>query len=187
MKRPLIIGYGNPLRQDDGLGWRAAEILEASTIDVVRCHQLTPELAVRVADSDFIVFLDAAADQPPGAVGCKVVSSEGMTAWSHHLTPGQLLSFAVPMCDREPRAVLISGGPFSMSFGDRLTAGGEQCAKEMAEAARLAISGHLQSAGVQPLGDHAEKRLHDEVAEHGIGLAGGRELRAVEGHGTDGR
>ena len=27
MARLLIIGYGNPLRGDDGLGWRAAEDL----------------------------------------------------------------------------------------------------------------------------------------------------------------
>ena len=174
MKRPLIIGYGNPLRQDDGLGWRAAEILEASTIDVMQRHQLTPELALAVADSDLIIFLDAAVDQPPGSVGCKPVSPDMAPAWTHHLTPGQLLGLAAQLGEPAPRALLITGGPFAMDFGDRLTAAGEQCARKMAEAALLAISGRLQSAGVQPLGDHAEQRFHDEVSEHRIGFAGCR-------------
>ena len=49
MSRILIIGFGNPLRSDDGVGWRAAEELEhklsGSGVEVITCHQLTPELA----------------------------------------------------------------------------------------------------------------------------------------------
>jgi hypothetical protein len=30
MKRPLIVGYGNSLREDDGIGLRAAELVESN-------------------------------------------------------------------------------------------------------------------------------------------------------------
>lgn len=49
MARVLVLGYGNPLRSDDGLGWRVAvELFRANaSVDVLvlPCHQLTPDLA----------------------------------------------------------------------------------------------------------------------------------------------
>ena len=56
MTQVLIVGYGNPLRCDDGLGWCAAEALSRSLpfpeTEIVICHQLAPELAdnLRYAD-----------------------------------------------------------------------------------------------------------------------------------------
>ena len=48
-RKALIIGYGNPLRSDDGFGWHAgrllAQALAGQEAEVITCHQLTPELA----------------------------------------------------------------------------------------------------------------------------------------------
>ena len=46
--KALIIGYGNPLRGDDGIGPAAAALLAGDAADgaeVLACHQLLPELA----------------------------------------------------------------------------------------------------------------------------------------------
>jgi hydrogenase maturation protease len=48
MPGTLLIGYGNPLRGDDGLGWQVADQVARDadkSIKVVATHQLTPELA----------------------------------------------------------------------------------------------------------------------------------------------
>jgi hydrogenase maturation protease len=48
MPGTLIIGYGNPLREDDGVGWQVADQLlknSEGSIKVLTAHQLTPELA----------------------------------------------------------------------------------------------------------------------------------------------
>ena len=70
--KSLIIGYGNPLRGDDGIGQAAAQAFadEAAGdgIDVVRCHQLMPELAEQLAAVDLAVFVDAGATGAPGGV-----------------------------------------------------------------------------------------------------------------------
>ena len=62
MARALIIGYGNPLRGDDGLGWRAAEqlaeIIPQSEAEVIACHQLTPELAEPISRARLVIFID---------------------------------------------------------------------------------------------------------------------------------
>ena len=48
-RNTLIIGYGNPLRGDDGVGQAVARAFEAEAAiegaEVVSCRQLTPELA----------------------------------------------------------------------------------------------------------------------------------------------
>lgn len=61
--RILIIGYGNPGRRDDGLGWLAAEHLERArlpNVSVLTDYQLNIEHAADVADTDLVIFIDAA-------------------------------------------------------------------------------------------------------------------------------
>lgn len=60
----LIIGYGNTLRQDDGAGYKVAEIVAQWHLEGVRsipCHQLTPDLAQDIAQSEKVIFIDAVA------------------------------------------------------------------------------------------------------------------------------
>ena len=58
--RSLVIGIGNPLRGDDGIGWRLAARLPARPGLAVRCRQqLTPELAADLAVVDRLLLLDA--------------------------------------------------------------------------------------------------------------------------------
>ena len=68
----LVVGYGNPLRGDDGVGWRVAERLAADQrLDgaaVLQRHQLTPELALDISAVSLVVFIDASRDLPPGSV-----------------------------------------------------------------------------------------------------------------------
>jgi len=101
MKHPVIIGYGNPLREDDGLGWRAADLLAArrglGAATIIQRHQLTPELAATLADAAAVVFLDAAVDIGPGEVRCERLNTEELNGWSHDLGPSQLLGLALDL------------------------------------------------------------------------------------------
>jgi len=72
MRKPdqstLIIGYGNTLRRDDGVGLKVAteaEKLGFSGTRSLRCHQLTPELAATIAEVDRVIFVDAGIDSDP--------------------------------------------------------------------------------------------------------------------------
>jgi hydrogenase maturation protease len=63
----LIIGYGNTLRSDDGVGYRVAEAIaqqvEDGTLKQVRSrpvHQLLPELADEIAQAKAVIVVDAA-------------------------------------------------------------------------------------------------------------------------------
>lgn len=114
----LIIGYGNPLRGDDGFGYRAAERIPGA----IAAHQLTPELMEPISRADRVVFLDAAADGFPGQVRRrKLTPTTGDAGFTHHATPEALLAGALALYGRAPEATLITvcGADFSLS--DRLS------------------------------------------------------------------
>jgi hydrogenase maturation protease len=148
MKRPLIIGYGNPLREDDGIGLRAAELVESNLApgeaDVLQCHQLTPELAVQVQDASLVIFIDAALDRAPGKVSVIPVYKVGPSAWSHDLSPSQLLS----LVDKAPSAYWITCGVSRTGWREGLTAQGEGLAVAMAAAALSLLPEHKQHGDV---------------------------------------
>jgi hydrogenase maturation protease len=121
-----IIGCGNPLRGDDGLGWHAAARL-AGELDeqssrVIACHQLTPELAEPIGRADLVIFIDAEQGQPAGQVRCRqIAASNGTGAFSHHMTPGNLLAAARELFGSSPEAILFSVGAERFDCSDRLS------------------------------------------------------------------
>ena len=61
----LVIGYGNTLRGDDGVGPRVAEAIGHLRLPGVRtliCPLLTPELADQISRAEKVIFVDAAMD-----------------------------------------------------------------------------------------------------------------------------
>jgi len=137
MKRPLVIGYGNTLREDDGVGVRAAQLLREALADadVMQSNQLTPELAERIAAASLVIFLDAAVDQPCGSVRSREIGAENADSWSHHLSPGQLLGIARQLAGFAPPAFLVSGGVDRMGWSEGLSTDGAETAAAMAAAA----------------------------------------------------
>lgn len=123
----LVIGYGNPLRTDDGLGWHAAAVLALAHLDdttVLQRHQLTPELAVDVADASLVVFVDA---RPAAAEDDREIRVEevephyGPLTWTHHLTPGELLALTALSGHAPPRAWLVTAPALCTDPGDGLS------------------------------------------------------------------
>ena len=80
----LVIGIGNPLRSDDGIGWRLAAQLPAGAGLGVRCRQqLTPELAEELAAVERVLFLDAwlGPEGPDGASPPEGVRANRPSLW----------------------------------------------------------------------------------------------------------
>jgi hydrogenase maturation protease len=127
--QPLVVGYGNPLRGDDGVGWHVAAALArdprlAGAVVIAR-HQLTPELAEDVARSGLLVLVDACAgDGEPGTVRIRsiAVRAKPAPAWSHHLEPAALIALAQVLCGAAPPAVLVTVTGARFDQADQLTA-----------------------------------------------------------------
>jgi len=153
MNRVLVIGYGNPLRQDDAIGRCAAKLVEQGLkngeAEVVECHQLAPELAAKLENASLVLFLDAAADEPAGRIRFQPLRPRGSGAWTHHLLPQQLLGLARQCNGGSPSAFLISGGTAQLELGEGLSGSAEQCAARIAALA-LCIIGSEQIVGDEP-------------------------------------
>jgi hydrogenase maturation protease len=128
MAGALIIGYGNPLRGDDGVGWHAAQRLAAlfreSETEVMTCRQLTPELAEPVSRANVVVFIDAEQGEPAGRLSCQPIIPDASLpcTFSHHLTPLNLLGLAQRLYGTCPQAIVFSMCSRSFGYGEELSA-----------------------------------------------------------------
>ena len=117
----LVIGIGNPLRGDDGVGALLAEqaaMLTAAEpggpVAVRSVQQLTPELAAELARLEAVLFIDAW-PAPAGAVPRLIPlspvdgagSPSGSHSDSHRLEPAALLAVSQALYGRAPAAQLL--------------------------------------------------------------------------------
>ncbi|MFL5688292.1 MAG: hydrogenase maturation protease [Chloroflexota bacterium] len=111
----VVVGYGNPLRGDDGVGWRVAESLLADPrlagAHVMTVHQLLPELASELGEAALAVLIDAKIGESPGSISvAQVTPSPDRSAWTHHLTPAVLAGLARQVAGRSADVVVVSIG-----------------------------------------------------------------------------
>ncbi len=125
MSHTLLIGYGNPLRGDDGLGWVAAEMLAErhTAVSVLTCHQLTPELAEPISRVDRVIFIDAAAVGEPGEIVCHTVEPflPASGSFSHTCDPAGLLKMAEMLYGRSPSGTLFTVTGDSFGYEEKLS------------------------------------------------------------------
>ncbi len=126
MARVLVIGIGNPLRSDDGLGWSVAEQLPqqllTANLQVLKVHQLTPELAEAISEMDLAVFVDAGAHGAPGTLTVEPVSvSEADLRFSHDVTPATVLQMSRTLYGKAPLAYLLCVAGKTFEHGESLS------------------------------------------------------------------
>lgn len=123
----LVVGYGNALRTDDGLGWHAAERFAQDPrfdgVVVLQRHQLTLELALDISTATLVVLVDSTSGSAPGELAVSHVerATAGDSTWSHHLGPGVLLALAHELYGRAADVFVVSCGVQSLEIGDRLS------------------------------------------------------------------
>jgi len=133
----LVIGYGNSLRTDDGVGVHAAALLAADPrlagAEVLALHQLAPELAEDMSQASLVVFVDASTEGPPGSVAVRrragavpgattAPGASGMPgATSHHVGADELLALARELYGAAPDAFVVSVGVADMEAGEALS------------------------------------------------------------------
>lgn len=127
MPEVLLIGYGNPLRSDDGVGQRAAQSFEEnvndSSVEVVICHQLTPDLALDISRVRRVVFIDAREGGEPGTIQCEEIhpAENDESPFAHHVSPQLLLTYSQSVYGAAPEAFLVTITGAEFGYGEGLS------------------------------------------------------------------
>lgn len=103
----LIIGYGNTLRGDDGVGPRVVEAVGNLRLPGVRtliCALLTPELADPISRAETVIFVDAAVDAPKEVQWRKLEPNATSQLMAHAADPRTMLALARDVFGRAPEA-----------------------------------------------------------------------------------
>lgn len=112
--KPLIIGYGNPLRGDDALGHVIVTQLQAELDPTLAtfmcCQQLTLDLAEDIAQASQVILVDAALNGEAGALTIRTItpSRTATHTLEHHMTPAALITAVSVLYDNVPPVTLVS-------------------------------------------------------------------------------
>ena len=120
----LIIGYGNTLRGDDGVGPRVAEAVERLQWPGVRTlvgQQLSPEYADPISRAATVVFVDAALDAPAEVQLRPLAPNDSSQLMAHAADPRTMLALARDVFGHAPEAWWLTEPVVNLEFTEVLS------------------------------------------------------------------
>ncbi|MGC4084025.1 MAG: hydrogenase maturation protease [Vicinamibacterales bacterium] len=124
----LVIGIGNALRGDDGIGPEIARriALARDDVKVLTPRQLLPEHAYDVGLADLVIVVDAAVGPTPGTVTCERVRPGVAARLDHAISPAALVTLVRDAFGWQPSVWTITvqgacfdiGAPISAAVAD---------------------------------------------------------------------
>jgi hydrogenase maturation protease len=124
----LMIGYGNPSRQDDGIGPYIVDRLKRRLnniprVDFLTLHQLTIDLVETVRHYDLILLIDATVEVlGDGFKFSRVEPAFGLPHYiTHYFNPSLLLGLVQSIYHRDPTMVEVAIQGDSFGFRQKLT------------------------------------------------------------------
>ena len=135
----LLIGYGNPDREDDGVAWHILHALtvklglpaptsyedefpQNTQVDFAFYLQLTPEMAEEISAYDYVCFVDAHTGNIPEQVRLIDVESDFQRSpFTHHLTPQSLISICETLYATKTDSALLSVRGYQFLFSRQLS------------------------------------------------------------------
>jgi len=124
----LLYGYGNPGRQDDGLGnafindieeWVKKQGLEGFSFD--SNYQLNIEDALEISNYDLVVFVDASVEEIEDFCISKVDASTKVTFTTHAASPGYVVGLCKKMYNKAPVTLLLHIKGYEWELAEGLT------------------------------------------------------------------
>lgn len=124
----LIYGYGNPGRQDDGLGNEFVNIIE-KWVDEVGLqdfsfdsnYQLNIEDAHELSLHDLVIFVDASVEEMDDFCFSKVDASTKVTFTTHAASPGYVVELCRELYGKSPLTYLLHIKGYEWAFREGLS------------------------------------------------------------------
>jgi len=124
----LIYGYGNPGRQDDGLGIELVNRLEewASENQLVGVefdnnYQLNIEDAEAISNKDLVIFADASEEEIDDFCLSKVDGKGKLSFTTHSASPGYIVKLCKELFQKEPHVLLLHIKGYEWEFKEGIS------------------------------------------------------------------
>ena len=138
MNHNLVIGYGNPDRQDDGVAWHILcalarekgypspftyedEFPANDGLDFAFFLQLTPEMAERISQARTVFFIDASVEAPKEVQVRKLEPNPTCQVMAHAADPRTMLALARDVYGHCPEGWWVTIPARRMGIGDDLS------------------------------------------------------------------
>lgn len=147
----LIMGCGNTLREDDGVGpwmadWAEEQFRSSPGVKVINRDHWMPELALDVAEADTVIFIDCSTDLRPGQVEFALIQPmDGRYILdSRRLGAAELLLLSEQLWGMAPRtSLLLSIGAGSLDYREGLSRAVTAALPEACRRLEQAVTLHL--------------------------------------------
>ena len=120
----IVYGYGNPGRQDDGLGPAMIERIEEAAIPHVktRCNfQLNVEDAYTIAEGRAVIFVDASVDGDEPYSFYEIKPSAEIRFTTHSMAPESVLALCNDLFNGDRKAFMLSIRGYEWEFAEGLS------------------------------------------------------------------
>jgi hydrogenase maturation protease len=125
----LVYGYGNPGRQDDGLGIQLVKKLEewsarsaAHQIVFESNYQLNIEDAEIIRNFDLVIFADASMEELDSPVTITRLDGHNELSFTTHAaSPGYVVHLCTKLFDKQPRSFLLHIKGYEWNFQEGLS------------------------------------------------------------------
>jgi hydrogenase maturation protease len=148
MKKILILGYGNPGRQDDGLGVLLCERLETwiseknfLNITTDSNYQLNIEDAYGLNEYDLVIFVDATTENISNYDFAPLNASVHPGFTMHSVSPGFVMGLCKEIYEKGPESFIFSIKGYEWNFMSALSGKAE---KNLSDAFQF-ITSYLES------------------------------------------
>lgn len=124
----LIYGYGNPGREDDGLGIELVKELEAwakdsglNGLSFDSNYQLNIEDADLISDKDLVVFADASTEDIGDFILTEVTGEADVSFTTHAASPGYIKKLCEELFGKKPEVFLLHIKGYQWEFKEGLS------------------------------------------------------------------
>ncbi len=120
----FIYGFGNPGRQDDGLGPAIIEKLDNDGIPGITTdcnYQLNIEDAHNISQSKTVIFVDASVNADEPFTFTKIGPSADITFTTHTMSPESVLALCSEIYSRTPDAYVLAIRGYEWEFKEGLS------------------------------------------------------------------
>jgi hydrogenase maturation protease len=171
-RKCLLIGFGNTIRRDDGLGplvveSLAEEQLKGMVVLKITIPQIDLILARDLSVVDIAVFVDARADDVDDIIKverCGLPDKKPTPSFSsHELSIQGLLSLTFNLYGRAPDAYIITPKGYDFSIGEGLSPGAEVAASKSIDAIINLLTSTDQPAPVANLTPRSDPHVEESI------------------------